>query len=144
MVDSPYKGGRSNKAPYKTTHVRTPVPVQIVLQRIVELYKIAVASGDAFLPDELINNLLKSLDGYHTWAGTLINSNKTVSLDEYHLMKKEIESLTYEVNDLKMQIYFHKKARQDIKAHLDEACKLKPNAGGAIKKKIREVIEILD
>lgn len=144
MVDSPYKGGRSNKAPYKTTHVRTPVPVQIVLQRIAELYKIAVASGDSFLPDELINDLLKSLDGYHSWAGTLTNSNKTVSLDEYYFMKKEIKDLTDRNDCLKMQIHFHEVARQDIKAHLDKACKLKPNAGGAIKKKIREVIEILD
>ena len=144
MVDNPFKGGRTNKAPYKTSHVRTPVPVQPLIQKVVDLYKIACASGDVFAPNEFINDLAYTLSGYRSWAGSLVRDNKTISLDEHYATKKEIEKLTEEVDRLKMQIHFHKAARQDIKAYLDEACKLKPNAGGAIKKKIREVIEILD
>lgn len=144
MIDSPFKGGRSNKAPYETTHLRVPVPLRFVLQKAIDLYKTAVASGDIFAPTQFIEEQVNNLKGYHSWAGSLVNENKIISASKYHDMVNDLSLLSDEINCLHNVIDELTINSNAARLILEEACLLKPNAGGAIKKQVKKAIEILD
>lgn len=144
MVDSPFKGGRANKAPYATSHIRTPIALKFVLQKAVDLYKVAIASGDIFSPSQFIEDMVFVLKGYHSWAGSLVNENKVIPASKYHNLLNDLALLSDEVSCLHKVIDELTMNSNAARLILKEACLLKPNAGGAIKKKIKEVIEILD
>lgn len=59
------KGGRGNKAPYETTHVRVPVPIKAEIEKLINDYKegISTDSSETLITPteaiELARNILR-------------------------------------------------------------------------------------
>ena len=60
MTDSIFKGGRGQKAPYISTHLRVPARIKSSIQKIIDIYKRAYQLDG----DHLILRLEKSLAEY--------------------------------------------------------------------------------
>ncbi len=48
---SAFKGGRGHPAPYETTHVRVPLPIKFLVDRLIENYRNYLSDSSQFEPN---------------------------------------------------------------------------------------------
>lgn len=48
-----FKGGRGYSAPYETTHVRVPVPIKFLVEKLIDDYRDSLITGSQFEPNFL-------------------------------------------------------------------------------------------
>lgn len=94
-MDDIAKGGRGNKAPYKTTHQRIPIPIKPVVEKIIKAYRAAYAEG-------LEENALELLERVEAAIDKPVNKN-----DENNLAVRDKQRL------LALQERILKKTRSD-------------------------------
>jgi len=78
-------GGRGNKAPYGTTHMRVPVPIKEILEQLVEKYKQAVVEGQEVNLELNSTNVL-SLEQATEKAKQILAQKKSAKLSLKNLL----------------------------------------------------------
>ncbi len=117
---NPGVGGRGKRAPYETVHYRIPKPVKPVVERLSQAYRQLVV-GEIHSGDQ---QLLRRVED-------AINSGCPGGL---------LEELRGQVLLLHTELDKVKASRQQALQILNMALKLKPNAGGAIKREIEKAL----
>lgn len=144
MTDSIFKGGRGQKAPYISTHLRVPEKIKTSLQKIIDVYKRAYQLNADDLILRLEASLVEYANNFSPQYNSLVDSKSFVPFEKYRMVLYALDKAT---QDLKCMEACNKQAESDIAiavSLLEDACTLKSNAGGAIKKEIRKAIEALD
>ena len=124
-MKSPATGGRGKIAPYRTTHYRIPEPLKETVFKLSEHYRYKVTNYVNPNDVDLINQCLASLK-----PDNAVFQNQ--QLQEAH---KQIAELKQQIEDMQ-----NRESRQ--REILINAKKLKANAGGAIKLKIDEALNL--
>ncbi len=122
-MDKP-KGGRGKTAPYETKQMRVPEPLEPQIQELVSRYRswifklssreIVGANNPPYLLDKPVDDFKQQLD-----TEEVKHPDKLV--DRFDSIDK-----------------------QEVVVILKEALKLKANAGGAIKERIRQALQLLE
>ena len=144
MTDSIFKGGRGQKAPYISTHLRVPEKIKASLQKIIDVYKRAYQLNADDLILRLEASLVEYANNFSPQYTSLENSKIFVPLEKYQAALKALEDANHELaflDSLKEEVEDNEKKAKEI---LDNALKLGSNVGGQIKKEIRKAIEALD
>jgi hypothetical protein len=139
-----FKGGRSQKAPYKSTHVRVPDDIKTTLQGFADIYRVICALNDQDGLNQFKTDLKKFLDCFLVMEAKLYVSAKLVDQETELWLQKEFRRVQEHCNaweNLHKKQLANQKLAKDL---LIAALTLKPNAGGAIKKEIRKAIQALD
>ena len=132
------KGGRGKKAPYDSTHYRLPVPLKPLCEELAANYRELVTQYLDPNSPELITAVLAAS------GGSANNKSEELAIDCIK-QAETINQLEAKINQL-LQENEELNSRQSntkIKTILNEALELKANAGGAIKVKIRQALEML-
>lgn len=111
------KGGRGKKAPYQTVHYRIPEPIKPTVEILAEQYRQLIVAQSLTEAEELLE-----------WIRLTITNSQAVS-------KKP---------GTKFNTKFNENDLEQVVSILQDALKLKANAGGAIKQCIREAINLLE
>lgn len=143
MTDTPYKGGRNRKAPYRSTHIRVPEDIKSSLQSFADIYRVICALNDNDGLQTFKTDLKKFVDCFVVIEAKLYCNAKLVN-EETELwiqsqFKLKHEQLNAWENLFNEQVEKEKKAEELLVAALT----LKSNSGGAIKKEIKKAIELL-
>lgn len=144
MKDTPFKGGRSKKAPYLTTHLRVPTEFSSPLNKLIDIYKRSLQIKDPDGSLKFVRELYEFIRGYMIINEKLINTNIVISVDELAQLKRDIQEAN---SELYHQISLNSELMSNsdrAKTILNGCHKLKSNAGGAIKAEIRKAIVALD
>jgi hypothetical protein len=123
-MSDPGVGGRGKKAPYETTHYRIPEPTKPVVEILVNKYRQTLGSQSDPTGQALLTKVEEAI------LDTQSQQEDTSTALQLSLLRDECRKL--------------KANQQRVKLLLQEALTLRSNAGGAIKVKIREVINLLD
>lgn len=114
------KGGRGYRAPYETHQIRVPDPIAPQVHSLIERYQDYLNTG-----------------GSPNTPPKLLDKNKVVdNFDEIQALRSRVAQLE---DNLKAVDNFKANTRNT----LENAMKLKANAGGAIKKEIEKVLKLL-
>jgi len=113
------KGGRGYKAPYETHQIRVPDPIAPQVHSLIERYQDYLATGSN-----------------PTNPPQLLDTNKPV--DNLFAQLRE------ELRCLKKKLETADNLKSEAVGILQEALKLKANAGGAIKKEIEKALTLLN
>lgn len=144
MSDSPYKGGRSNFAPYKSTHIRIPEPLKTVFVVASDLYKKACNADDSLSALTFTNKLHVYVRNFRFDYGIFTDNNRFRDPEEIEALKEQIDYLKREAAFQEGLIEELKENEVKCKEILNESLKLGSNVGGKIKKEIRKAIAALD
>lgn len=164
----PWKGGKGKKAPYETTHQRIPQPIHRAVQMFSDRFKQLVAAGVTDpsgehlikrVEDAICADALKPDTRYkkEQIPGNGYNEDLEKSDEELEKLREENSQLRSQLNNqVKLAGEWYEKAKAlelesrqmvadpEVITILNEALKLKANAGGAIKKKIEKVLDLLN
>lgn len=143
MADSPFKGGRNNKAPYETTHLRVPTGIKFSVTRVIDIYKRSLQDTYVLSSVDFLENLRKFIDGYMFCSGSLANANRVVAVEEILRLEEALKSAEALIEHQHVELEESAWKLQASSMYLKDALLLKPNAGGAIKKEIRKALTYL-
>jgi len=143
MNDDLYKGGRNHKAPYSTSHVRMPLELLAPVQAIIDVYKRCHKLGADSCRNQLIAALKEFPDNFLDVTGSIDSFGKPVAGRAYQDLSEQLAEAKAEIQRLQTTLHLHEQSRKEIKGVLEGACKLRANAGGAIKKEIKAIVSIL-
>ncbi len=144
MTDSPYKGGRSNFAPYKSTHIRIPQPLKRVFVVASDLYKKACNADDPLSALTFTNKLDTYIKKFRFDSGVFTDENQFRNPEEIEALKEQIDYLKRETAFQTSLIEELNENKVRCKGILNESLNLGSNVGGKIKKEIRKAIAFLD
>lgn len=143
MKMNPYKGGRGQEAPYKTTHLRVPFPLVESFAEIARLYKVLCFSTT----NEVRSHFLAALElfpsAFLQHRNGELKATDRILNHEYGHLKALLDSETAYNKVLQEAVDSSIDRINKANEILNHACSLKPNAGGAIKHAIREAQEYL-
>ena len=144
MTTNPGKGGRGKRAPYESIHYRIPTPIKPVVEMLAEAYRQLL---DTDL-DPKGEKLLRQTENAIAIA-CYPSDAQPANQDSY--CTQELEKLQLQLENLKrVEQLSHEQITQltadqlQVASILKEALKLKANAGGAIKEKIKEALKLID
>lgn len=83
MVNT-FKGGRGQKAPYETTHLRVPVPLKPKFEKQIEEYKISLVSEEIKVKEEILPTYEEALE----IAREIANSKKNAKTSLANLLTR--------------------------------------------------------
>jgi hypothetical protein len=144
MQSNPYKGGKNNKAPYKSTHIRVPEDIKITLQGFADIYRVVCALNDPDGLELFTTDLKKFLDCFLVIDSKLCVNCKLVNEQTELWIQKEFRRHQERSNAWENLCYEQLANQKRVQDLLTNALSLKSNAGGAIKKEIRKAIAELD
>ena len=97
MTDSIFKGGRGQKAPYISTHLRVPEKIKASLQKIIDVYKRAYQLNADDLILRLEASLVEYANNFSPQYTSLENSKIFVPLEKYQAALKALEDANHEL-----------------------------------------------
>lgn len=114
------KGGRGYRAPYETHQIRVPDPIAPQVHSLIERYQDYLnTGGNPDTPPKLLDQS-KAVDNF-----------------------SETQALRSRVTQLEDKLKVVDSFKASTRSILENAMKLKANAGGAIKKEIEKVLKLL-
>lgn len=143
MQTQPYVGGKNQKAPYATTHLRVPQPIKEELEKLATTYKFAIKIGGDTTAIDFKNQLRKFAGKYEIFAEEPHQESQLVSMDRYQELLVELDRARELIKNLENERNLSKYHATDAIKILQPALELKANAGGAIKAAIRKALVLL-
>lgn len=143
MADSIFKGGRGQKAPYISTHVRIPDVIKPSIVKFANTYRMIIEKGDqqgAYVFSKYLETIA---EGLMIINGVLRNAYRVVAYEDFkqadtkYREARAIADINYEeLQALRCKV-------SAAKILLTDSLALKPNAGGAIKTEIKKALQSL-
>lgn len=144
MASNPFPGGRSKSAPYKSTHIRVPDTIKDKLSKIADIYRALLAKNSGSSLGNFDLHLDKFIEGANPIYGVTTDDFKLVSTRQYEDLQALYQAAIAKNKELRRENESRARRQKFAIALLTEALKLKPNAGGAIKKEIQKAITELE
>lgn len=143
MSTQPFAGGKNQKAPYSTTHLRVPQPIKEELEKLATTYKFAIKIGGDSVALDFKNQLRKFAGKYEIFTEEPHQETMLVTMDKYQELLMELDRAREIIKNLENERNLQEYHARDAVKILQPALKLKPNAGGAIKTAIRNALALL-
>ena len=143
MTDT-WKGGKNNKAPFEITHIRVPMPLKEVLKKAIGIYTKAMIQNDSIGATELRLDLGKFLNGFISEYGCTYNKNNLMSADDSLELRETVVKNQETIAALEQERDILRENSRAAIALLQDALKLKPNNGSAIKQEIKKALVLID
>lgn len=140
----PYAGGYNDPAPYKTTHLRVPVPIKPYLEKLSVTYKFAVRMQDQVIIDKFVNSLKRFASNYKPVDEEPFED----STESIHAANKQLQDdivlLQNTITHLQDRINIMEYNNREARAILQESLKLKQIRATAVKKQVEEALRFID
>lgn len=143
MYSKPYTGGKNQKAPYETTHLRVPLPIKDQLETLSTVYKFAIKMGGLACAGDFVSQLNKFVKKYEVFNEAPLPIVEAISQAEYENVLEELRRAKEIINQLENKADLSTYNCADAVKILQPALKLRANAGGAIKVAIRKALILL-
>lgn len=143
MHSKPYTGGKNQKAPYITTHLRVPYPIKDELEKLATTYKFAIKFGGDTTALDFKKQLRKFADKYEIFTEQPHSESQAVDIDKYEQVLQELDRARQIIDNLENERNLKEYHSRDAIKILEPALKLRANAGGAIKQAICKALVLL-
>lgn len=144
MSDKLFAGGKNQKAPYSTTHLRVPQPIKEELERLSTTYKFAIKFGGDATALDFKNQLRKFAGKYEIFTEDPHPEVQLVTMDKYQDLLVELDRAREIIKNLENERNLREYHARDAIKILQPALQLRANAGGAIKNIIRKALVLLE
>lgn len=143
MSSQAYPGGKNQKAPYLSTHLRVPFPIKNELEKLATTYKFALKIGGDQTALDFKNQLRKFAAKYEIFNEEPLPETQMVEMAKYQELLEELDRARKLIHCLENRCNLSEYNARDAVKILEPALQLKANAGGAIKNAIRKALTML-